>query len=310
MGKIIDLIGKKYGRLTVISLAEKPKESKSTSKFWLCECECGNKKIISGNVLKQGKSKSCGCLNTEMRPTEDLTNKRFGQLTVIKRVPKPEHLKSNGAYWLCKCDCGKEKIIMAKSLKQGHTTSCGGCRINIVDDLTNQTFGLLTAIERDFSKESTNNGAFWKCKCACGNETIVSGKNLKHGNTKSCGCLISIGEQYIKQLLSENKITFKQQYSFTDLKSRKNFPLRFDFAIFNQNNEIERLIEFQGEQHYLNSGSQFFDLTILETDKQKEDYCFKNNIKLIQIPYWKRDSLKLEDIMTDKYCYKRMEVEE
>jgi len=37
-------------------------------------------------------------------------------------------------------------------------------------------------------EKSGNYRAMWKCKCKCGNETIVSGKSLRNGNTKTCGC--------------------------------------------------------------------------------------------------------------------------
>lgn len=48
------------------------------------------------------------------------------------------------------------------------------------------TYGYLTVVER---AENTKEGrAMWKCKCKCGNETIVLGKHLRSGNTKSCGC--------------------------------------------------------------------------------------------------------------------------
>lgn len=52
----------------------------------------------------------------------DLTGKTFGRLTVIKydyTTPKGE------AHWLCKCECGKKKTIMGKSLRVGQTQSCG-----------------------------------------------------------------------------------------------------------------------------------------------------------------------------------------
>lgn len=118
MGKAIDLTGQRFGRLTVIAKAEKPKGSTSTSLFWLCKCDCGTEKIISGNVLRQGKAQSCGCYNKDTHAAKfiDLTGKTFGKLTVIKKVPRPENLKSAGAYWLCKCECGNEKIILGKSL--------------------------------------------------------------------------------------------------------------------------------------------------------------------------------------------------
>lgn len=56
-----------------------------------------------------------------MRKCIDLTNKKFGRLTVIKRVEN----KGKETCWLCKCDCGNEKIIKAKNLKSGTTQSCG-----------------------------------------------------------------------------------------------------------------------------------------------------------------------------------------
>lgn len=110
MGKLIDLTGKTFGRLTVLKRAEKPAGATSSSAFWLCKCECGTEKVISGNVLRQGKAKSCGCYNRDYHFNnikEDLTNKRFGHLIVLSRTIKPEHLCSNGAYWLCQCDCGR-----------------------------------------------------------------------------------------------------------------------------------------------------------------------------------------------------------
>ena len=52
----------------------------------------------------------------------DLTGRRFGKLTVIKRV---ENTKANKARWLCKCDCGNEKIVVGGDLQSGRTRSCG-----------------------------------------------------------------------------------------------------------------------------------------------------------------------------------------
>lgn len=56
-----------------------------------------------------------------------------------------------------------------------------------VINLTNQTFGRLTVLERS---GSTRGGkATWHCGCSCGNVTVVNGENLRSGNTKSCRCL-------------------------------------------------------------------------------------------------------------------------
>lgn len=54
----------------------------------------------------------------------DLSNQTFGELTVIKRVPRPEHLRKDVPYWLCKCSCGNETIIPTERLTNGQN-SCG-----------------------------------------------------------------------------------------------------------------------------------------------------------------------------------------
>lgn len=312
MSKIIDLTGQKFGKLTVLELAEKPAGATSTAAFWKCKCECGTEKIISGNVLRQGKAKSCGCYNKEYHynNTKDLTNQRFGNLTALKRVPRPAGLRSNGAYWLCKCDCGNEKIIMGKSLRDGKTKSCGKCRIDIVDNLVGQKFGKLTVIERDFLHPSNNNGAFWKCECECGNKITVSGKNLKQHTCNSCGCLVSQGENIIKNILQKNNINFKEQYSFKDLLGLKGGLLRFDFAIFDEKNNLKRLIEYQGQQHYnlKDYSTSWYDAPY-EHDKLKREYCKKNNYILIYIPYWKKESISLKDLLGDKYIVDFSDVE-
>ena len=60
MTKVIDLTGKKFGRLTVI---KQDKESKRTK--WICKCECGNIKSVYACHLKDGSSTSCGCFQKE-----------------------------------------------------------------------------------------------------------------------------------------------------------------------------------------------------------------------------------------------------
>lgn len=57
-----NIAGMRFGRLTAI----KPTEKKSGSAIcWLCKCDCGNEKIASGSHLRNGFTKSCGCLHKE-----------------------------------------------------------------------------------------------------------------------------------------------------------------------------------------------------------------------------------------------------
>lgn len=62
MSKLIDLTGKKFGRLTVI---KRSGSNRDGSAMWLCRCECGIEKIVRGTDLKNGKTKSCGCFQKE-----------------------------------------------------------------------------------------------------------------------------------------------------------------------------------------------------------------------------------------------------
>ena len=117
-----DLTGQRFGMLTVIERVENPEGTKRTVAYWLCECDCGNKSIVCTSKLKKGHTKSCGC---NRGAPGDLAGTRFGMLTVVKRVPKPDDVKRYGTFWLCKCDCGNETIADADSLKRGHTNSCG-----------------------------------------------------------------------------------------------------------------------------------------------------------------------------------------
>lgn len=61
-----------------------------------------------------------------MRKLIDLTGEKFGKLTVVKRVENKRYKCGQvHSQYLCKCECGKEKIVLGTMLRNGHTTSCG-----------------------------------------------------------------------------------------------------------------------------------------------------------------------------------------
>lgn len=303
MGNLIDLTGKRFERLEVLGRAPKPDGATSTSAFWYCRCDCGNEKIISGNVLRQGKAKSCGCLNVEKKDKDSLVGQTFGRLTVLERAERPIGVKGKDAYWQCQCTCGKTLAVMGKSLKNGKTKSCGCYKHEKnIKNLVGQRFGKLVVIkEGELSLEGRQ---LWICQCDCGNIHITNGRNLQNGVCQSCGCLTSKGEAEIEKILQDNNINYSKQYSFLDLKSDKGGLLRFDFAVF-IDNKLSHLIEFQGEQHYEYSGSWFDNPK--DNDKRKVEYCERNGIPLILIPYWQRGKITLEKLLIKS---ERMEVNE
>ena len=232
-----------------------------------------------------------------MAKAKDETGNIYGRLTVIKR----NGVRNSHAAWLCKCECGNEITVDGTHLRQGVCKSCGcfarenSSKIHGKDEIGNR-YGKLTVIERDYN--NTDGHIKWICKCDCGNKISVLSSNLRSGKVQSCGCLKSIGEQKILSLLLENQILFKKEYCFPKLKGIHNQPVRFDFAIFNQDGSLSHLIEFDGKQHFeVNEyfgGKQGFEER-KQNDEIKNKYCRDNNIHLIRIKY--NDIINLEKIM-------------
>ena len=80
--KAIDIIGKKFGRLTVISFSH----SNGYRKYYLCKCECGKEKIIYKGNLLAGRTLSCGCLQKEQAKKYNTFPDDRGRLHKILRL--------------------------------------------------------------------------------------------------------------------------------------------------------------------------------------------------------------------------------
>lgn len=216
----------------------------------------------------------------------EMIGKTFGQLTVLAIAPKRKDLASRCLRYVCQCTCGNTIEVNGNSLRTGHTTSCGCSRQRAnIKDLTGQRFGLLTV--QDLAYVNNDHRAVWNCKCDCGNITQVSSHGLLGGHNVSCGCLHrSIGEIKIEEILSEMKLNYCNQYRINDCKYKKTLP--FDFAIFDSNNQLLALIEYQGDIHFKITGgwNTEEELQVRQSrDEAKRQYCKEHNIKLIEIPY-------------------------
>ena len=120
----LNLLGQKYGRLTVIAPA--PRQNNNTA--WLCQCDCGNQKIVITRSLRTGNTQSCGCLHKEVVAknfSKDITNQRFGNLIALEPTQERRH---GSIVWKCLCDCGNFHFTTTELLLGGHTQSCGCIR--------------------------------------------------------------------------------------------------------------------------------------------------------------------------------------
>lgn len=121
-------------------------------------------------------------------------------------------------------------------------------------------------------------------------------------------CQSSKGEIYVNNFLKNNNIINEPQFSFDDLLGINNGFLLFDFAIFD-NNKLYCLIEVDGEFHRraINKSGKGEEYSLekfkiqKEHDKRKDEYCKKNNIKLIRIPYYEKIPLfeQFDDILNN-----------
>lgn len=218
-------------------------------------------------------------------------------------------------YWLCQCECGTIKEVQGGHLRSGASTNCGCVNKSrwiqqnhdrYVPIPVGTRFGKLTVIKEgglQFDDTSGCQRGTSLCQCDCGSEPRLYFNNrLKKGNIKSCGCLRSWGETYIAKILTENNISYQQEYSFENCKNEKGNNYRFDFAVFDQEKLIY-LIEFDGKQHF-EGGKNNWGYTLEEAqiaDYNKNIYCLTHNIILKRIPYKEINNLNIEIIQSDKY---------
>lgn len=294
--KRYEMIGKTFGKLTVLGV---DLNSQDTCTRLLCQCSCGNPKIksIPLSAVRKGRRISCGeCVQFEM------IGKTFNKLTVLE-YDKEKSKKQGQSIFKCQCSCENKNIVFVAGtyLKNGSVKSCG-CLIKEAreKELTGQIFGYLQVLYRT-NKKDKNNCYFWHCRCLRdGNECDVITSNLIRGHTRSCGCLKSIGEGNIQQILQSNNIKFEKEKAFFDLKSENNGYYRYDFYLPDYN----RLIEFDGIQHFQPGGyfgrPEQFEKT-QQSDKIKNEYALSHNIDLVRIPYTEKDNLTLEKILGEQY---------
>lgn len=121
-------------------------------------------------------------------PAKNLIGRTFGRLTVTASSGSDKFQKST---WLCKCSCGKEKIIGAGPLLRGDTLSCGCLNRELAAqrrfvNLESRRFGRLLVLA--FRGANKTGHSLYQCRCDCGKEKIIKAGALVQGTTKSCGC--------------------------------------------------------------------------------------------------------------------------
>lgn len=162
-----------------------------------------------------------------MRKLIDLAGEKFGKLTVIKRVPS-----NNGrTYWLCRCECGNNKVIESYHLQHHEYISCGCIKkpnpkkINMV----NKVFGSLTVI-REAPNPYKRKHTSWECICECGNKIIAEGTLLRRGYYSSCGC--KKAERISKTMFKHGKTNTRIYKIWHCMRQRCNNPNYYEAHLY------------------------------------------------------------------------------
>lgn len=110
----------------------------------------------------------------------------------------------------------------------------------------------------------------------------------------------SRAEIKIEEILADAELNFKMEYSFPGLTSSNGKPLRFDFVIFDDDGNIDFIIEYQGKQHYEASPKFGGKRGLYQqqfNDNKKRRFCALQGFTLIEIPYTEENLINYDYIM-------------
>lgn len=229
-----DLTGRRFGKLVVIKRVDDWIGANGHRHIqWECVCDCGNHVVVKGASLRSGYNKSCGCF-------------RYGDNETKRMWEEYHNLTEEDAEHILNNISVKKPTVAVVPKSQKYSRA--------FQDLTGCQFGLWTVLYRAETRHYRSGGQAicWRCRCVCGNEKSVPGRDLKSGASQSCGCMshMSWSEYYVKQYLDEHGYSYDYQKKYFDLQGIGGKLLSYDFLVKNRDGSPMIVIECQGEQHY------------------------------------------------------------
>ena len=274
----------------------------SANGSWVATFKCLNCGETFQNRINRVVDGTKGCSCGKKSPAANLAGKVKGVWKIIERAPSREGRRD--AYWKCQCAiCGKEFESNTANINRRDHAYCDhqgnslGGRIPSLS--VGMIFGNLTVKEYLGDRQ-------WKCQCTCGRFTTKRTDLLTTGKVYACPVCsgVSKGEAKLYDLLTNMDIDFEQQKTFDTCRFKDTNALaKFDFFL----SDLNILIEYNGEQHYgyhVSNGKpgwnneENFKAT-QERDRQKIEWCKKNDFPLLIIPYTDFNILD-EDYLQEK----------
>ena len=185
-------VGKTFGELTILSIIKTKENSKLV---WKCECHCSCGREVTRSLISvlRGHTKSCGHLFKNRKQAEyaQFVGKTIGELTILNLIDSREDGILTRTFE-CFCSCGKKVNVLATSVANGYTKSCGHLRRKWSEDyneVIGEKFGELTILSIEKTKEGSKIIRRCECLCSCGKKVNKRLYSVLNGVTKSCGHL-------------------------------------------------------------------------------------------------------------------------
>lgn len=308
MGKYKDLIGQKFGKLTVIALDEertkesldkrRRKESTSNAIYWLCKCDCGNEKVVSGTSLKHGSTKTCGNCIIKENSIVTTNPEILEEWGYDKNICSPYSITSGThkkIWWKCKNGHCYQTYVNNKINENIKCPYCSNKKVltgyNDLNTVRPDLTMFLVNI-KDGEKVTEHSSLRIDTQCPiCGkqkNMTVSQFSRINIDRKYPCNCYsnsMSFPELYMNNVLTQLNIKFYTEKRFDWAKQ-----YYYDFYIEDKN----IIIETHGIQHYDGNGFSLFSNGVTveqqkEIDLQKEQIAKNNGMNYIIIDCRKSD---------------------
>lgn len=303
--------GEKYGCLTITEYI--------SSTNVKCQCKCGKTFTVDEQILIN-KPRYC------IKPSRKYSNAKD---CVEQTISTEAWFNKNAIIFPSEEYCGLWNAMQNKKIEKGkvvekatnydvdysgkiyESLEIGECVSDSVEKLKSHTCSIKN---RKYYFEKSKQ---YRCKCyLCGREQLIVcedfgihpptayGYTAYHGywSKAKCDCHeISSFQWIVNKLLFEASIPYRVEYRFSDLLGVSNqYPLKFDFAVFNENGEVKALIECQGEQHYKpvdEFGGDYYFNKQQKNDERKRQYAKEHSIPLIEISYKEKKIETIKSIL-------------
>lgn len=254
---------------------------------------CNTEFTTTLKLLLKAKIPCPKCSNRNYKMTDSEFKERIKSLVNDEYIPLIPYESSQKKVLMKHSVCNNTYLVMPNKFFTGRR--CPYCapnkklsfdevqnRVRTIDaeyDILNDNYKNIGELTRFIHKK-------------CGSEFLMRPRDFFKQNGNRCPiCNQSKGEKIIIDYLKSKNIKYETQYRIDNFNKLK----RFDFCIFDNNDQIKFLLEYDGEFHYKPMNDSENSLKKFNwqrnSDKEKEEYCLQNHLKLVRIPFWYRDQL-------------------